>query len=152
MLENSEVETRYQALVSKFRAREYRITPQRLAILRLLAESTDHPSAGRIYQELYDRFPTMSLATVYKTLAVLKEMGEVLELSLGEGENRYDGHNAVPHPHLICTRCGKILDSDVVLDQDVIATAAKASGFKILSHRLDLYGVCPECQRAESVE
>ncbi len=83
---SSEVETRYQALVGKFRAREYRITPQRLAILRLLAESTDHP-VGRIYQRLYDRFPTMSLATVYKTLAVLKEMGEVLELSLGEGEN-----------------------------------------------------------------
>ena len=91
----------------------------------------------------------MGLATVYKTLSVLKEMGEVFELSLGEGENRYDGHNAVPHPHVICTLrqdpgfgCGSGRGRD--------RRAVEASGFHILSHRLDLYGVCPECQQAES--
>lgn len=144
-----ESETRYQTLITRFREGEYRITPQRLAILRLLAESSDHPSAGQIYQSLQEQYPTMSLATVYKTLVLLKEMGEVLELSVGDGEHRYDGHNPEPHPHVLCTRCGRILDLEPDLFQDMAHEVAQASGFRILSYRLDFYGVCPECQEAE---
>lgn len=146
----NEVEVRLESLVAKLREQDYRITPQRLALLRFLAASEEHPSAMQIHESLSEQFPTMSLATVYKTLSILKDMGEVLELGFGGDDNRYDGHEPAPHPHLICIRCRKIIDLDAPdfegLDRDV----ASYSGFRIVRHRLDFYGICPDCQNGES--
>ncbi len=122
------------------------MTPQRVALLRLLASSEGHPGAAQLYDQLRALFPTTSLATVYKTLSLLHEMGEVLELGFGEDGSRYDGNKPYPHPHLICTRCRKIMDAEPVLPENVIRELAQASGFQVLSHRLDFYGLCPNCQ------
>ncbi len=65
--------------------------------------------------EIKRRFPTLSQATVYKTLSLLKDMGQVLEIDL-RGDSRYDGHRPEPHPHLICIRCDKIIDGEADLD------------------------------------
>lgn len=67
-------------MINRFWQRNCRLTPQRVAIIRLLAESDGYPSAAHLYEQIKEQFPTTSPATVYKTLAVLKEMGEVLEL------------------------------------------------------------------------
>ena len=142
---------RFEELVAKFRQRDYRLTPQRMALLRLLAESDGHPSATHLYEQLREQFPTTSLATVYKTLTVLKDMGEVLELGFGDDNNRYDGNKPYPHPHLICTHCHRIMDPELSLVQSLEREVADLSGYRIVGHRLDFYGVCPDCQAEDLV-
>jgi Fur family peroxide stress response transcriptional regulator len=139
-------EARFVELIAKLQEREYRLTPQRVALLRLLATSDGHPSASQLYDQIKAQFPTTSPATVYKTLNLLKEMGEVLELGFSDDDNRYDGHKPFPHPHLICLCCRKIVDPEVNLVQDLEQQMIQSSGFQILSHRLDFYGLCPDCQ------
>ena len=139
---------RLDQMISKLRENNYRITPQRLAVLRILATSAGHPSVEKIYGKVKKDFPTTSLATVYKTLIVMKDIGEVLELGFGEGGNRYDGNKPYPHPHLICTGCSKIIDPDLERLQGVTEELMKTTGFKINTHRLDFFGVCPNCQKA----
>lgn len=142
-------EFRFQQLAAKLQTRGYRLTPQRVALLRLIATSDGHPSASRLYDQLKVQFPTTSLATVYKTLNLLKELGEVLELGFSNDDNRYDGSRPYPHPHLICVRCRKIIDPQVSLVHDLTQEVAQLTGYRVVSHRLDFYGLCPDCQQAE---
>jgi Fur family peroxide stress response transcriptional regulator len=142
-------QARFEELVNKLREREYRLTPQRIALLRLLAASDGHPSASHLYDQIKGQFPTTSLATVYKTLNVLREMGEVLELGFSNGDNRYDGNRPYPHPHLVCINCHSIVDPEVSLAQKLIQEVAEQSGYRLVGHRLDFHGVCPGCQEHE---
>lgn len=142
-------ETRLQEMVLKLKDRALRITPQRLAILRVLALSDGHPSVEQIYEKVRVDFPTTSLATVYKNIALLKGLGEALELGFTDGSNRYDGNRPYPHPHLVCIRCKKIIDPDLSSLADVTAQLSKETGFRIVSHRLDFFGVCGACQKLE---
>ena len=105
-------QARFEALVGRLREQEYRLTPQRVALLRLLAASEGHPSASRLYDQLQAQFPTTSPGTIYKTLNLLKDLDEVLELGFSDDDNRYDGNKPYPHPHLICVRCRKIIDPE----------------------------------------
>lgn len=139
-------EQRFQQLQQKFRNLGYRLTPQRLALLRLIAESQGHPSAKDLFDKIKEQYPTTSLATIYKTLNILKELDEVLELGFSDDDNRYDGNKPYPHPHIICIRCRKIVDFDRDIISDLESQLATASGFEIVSHRLDFYGLCPECR------
>lgn len=91
-------------MLSKLKDRNFRITPQRLAVLRVLAASEGHPTVETKYENVRDEFPTTSIATIYKTVALLKEINEVLELGFADGSNRYDGNKPYPHPHVICTQ------------------------------------------------
>jgi Fur family peroxide stress response transcriptional regulator len=141
--------TRLQQMVAKLRAQNLRVTPQRLAILRIVAESEDHPNIEEIYDRLKKDYPTMSPATVYKTITLLKELGEVLELGFPHGVNRYDGSKPYPHPHVICLKCNKIMNSELGGFEPLIEAAGKETGFRIFSHRLDFFGLCPECQGKE---
>jgi Fur family peroxide stress response transcriptional regulator len=142
-------QARFNELLARLREREHRLTPQRVALLRLLAASEEHPSASQLYDQLKKQFPTTSPATVYKTLNLLQEMDEVLELGFSDDDNRYDGNKPYPHPHLICVRCRKIVDPNISLTQNLIQQVAQLSGYRIVSHRLDLYGLCPACQERE---
>jgi len=138
--------TRLAEMTAKLRERGHRLTPQRMAVLRILAASEEHPSVEQIYERMKADFPTTSLATIYKTVALLKEVGEVLELGFGSGSNRYDGNKPYPHPHLICIQCGRIVDPEVVTLRQLPQAVAQATGYQILDNRLDFFGVCPECQ------
>ena len=139
--------TRADQLIAKLRNSSYRMTPQRKALLRLIAESKDHPSAAQLYAQIKPHFPSMSLATVYKTLELLKDMGEVFEIGQRD-DSHYDGNRPAPHPHLICTNCQKIVDGE--LDAHVgqlVAEMEQVSGFQIARHQLNFYGLCPACQK-----
>jgi Fur family peroxide stress response transcriptional regulator len=144
-MENNQ--SRMDSMLRKLRETGFRITPQRLAILKVLAESKGHPGAEDIYAAVKTDFPTTSIATVYKTLAVLKTIGEVLELEFSNDYNRYDGKNPGPHPHLICVKCRRIVDPEVPSLAEMTQKLASESGYELISHRLDFYGVCPECQK-----
>lgn len=139
-------QVRFDELVLKLRERQWRMTPQRLALLRILASSADHPSAAQIYDRLRAQFPTTSLGTVYRTLSLLEAMGEVLVLGFGDDERRYDGRSARPHPHLICVHCHRIVDLEVEVAEPLLQAAARQSGFWAMAYRLDVYGLCPDCQ------
>jgi Fur family peroxide stress response transcriptional regulator len=135
---------RLDVLLGSLKNAGHRITPQRLAILSILAESREHPSVDQIYRQVRENFPTTSLATVYNTLERLKEIDEVLELPFGGG-SRYDGRNPSPHPHLVCTVCGTIEDLSIDLTPTE-ANVATSSGYSRVHHRLVFYGACPRCQ------
>ncbi|MDM5186993.1 peroxide-responsive transcriptional repressor PerR [Bacillus sp. DX4.1] len=124
-----------------------RITPQRHAILEYLVESMTHPTADEIYKALEGKFPNMSVATVYNNLRVFKEVGLVKELTYGDASSRFD-YVTSQHYHVICEDCGKIVDFPYVGLEKIEDEAAKTTGFVINSHRLEIYGVCPECHKA----
>jgi len=144
------VEERVTQMLSRLKSHDFRITPQRLAVLRILAASKGHPSVEEIYQEVKIEFPTTSLATVYKTISLLKELNEVLELGFPDGSNRYDGNKPFPHPHVICTKCKKITDPDTISLDDLSEEMSQKTGYRIFSHRLDFFGLCPDCQEQKN--
>jgi Fur family peroxide stress response transcriptional regulator len=136
---------RFNSIVQKIKENDQRLTPQRLAIVKILAHSEGHPSVEKIYQQLCDDFPTMSLATVYKTVSLVKDLGELLELGFSDGSNRYDGNKPYPHPHAICVRCQKIIDPDLASLEEIKEEVTVKTGFEIMTHRLDFFGICREC-------
>lgn len=143
---NTTAEQRVEQMVGRLKGGDHRITPQRLAIFKILANSVGHPSAEDIHGALVEHYPTMSLATVYKTLTLLKQEGEVLELQFSDLGNRYDGNKPYPHPHVICTGCGEIVDPSFLNLEEITKKMTADTGFKIVAHRLDFFGICPKCQ------
>ena len=145
--ETAVTKKRIEEMLSKLKSRDFRITPQRLAVLRILAASEGHPTVDEIYKEVRAEFSTTSLATVYKTVSLLKELNEVLELGFPDGSNRYDGNNPVPHPHAICMKCKKIMDPELMSIEELSEEMSRKTGYKIFHHRLDFFGLCPDCQK-----
>ncbi len=127
--------------------RDFRLTPQRVELVRLIAASKGHPSASQLYVKIRTQFPTMSQATVYKTLALLKEMNQVLEINLRD-DSHYDGNRPDPHPHLICMKCNKIVDGDLDLDLSSIRKLEETSGYRIVRPHIAFYGLCPDCKQS----
>ena len=123
-----------------------RVTPQRLAIYRLLSSTDRHPTAQMIYEELQPLFPSLSLATVYNTLEKLVELGVVNALgTAGDSSIHYDADTG-PHVNLACVACHRVIDLPsqhvAALDQEVAAS----SGYQLLGARVLYYGLCPQCQ------
>jgi len=139
-------QARLDEMTTRLKEREHRLTPQRMAVLKILAASEEHPSVEQIYERVKADFPMTSLATVYKTVTLLKEMGEVLELGFSDDCNRYDGNKPYPHPHLICIKCRNIVDPEVAALSELRQEVAQSTGYQIMSHRLDFFGICPQCQ------
>lgn len=136
---------RFETIIQTLRDNDHKITPQRLAIVKILAKSHGHPSVEDIYDQIKTDFPTMSLATVYRNIVLIKSLGQVLELGFPDGSNRYDGNKPFPHPHVICIRCKKIVDPDLESLDNMKEEVAAETEFKILNHRLDFFGICSNC-------
>ncbi|MHC5247864.1 peroxide-responsive transcriptional repressor PerR [Enterococcus sp. HY326] len=131
--------------ISKLKEANIRITPQRYAVLEYLVEYHTHPTADEIYRALESRFPNMSVATVYNNLRMLTELGLVQEMKYGDASSRFD-FSTHRHYHAICQNCGKIADFHYPSLDDVEIAAGRLTGFDIQDHRLEVYGICPECQ------
>lgn len=136
---------RFLELVKALKVHNYRLTPQRVELIKLIALSEGHPSAGQLFDEIQQKFPTMSQATVYKTLSLLKDMNEVFEIDM-HGDSHYDGNRPEPHPHLICIHCNHIVDAEVALDRESIRSLEQESGYTILRPQITMYGICPLCK------
>ncbi len=126
-----------------------RITPQRHAILEYLINSIAHPTADEIYKALEGKFPNMSVATVYNNLRVFKDVGLVKELTYGDSSSRFD-FTTHDHYHAICESCGKIVDFQYPGLDEVEQFASHVTGFKVSHHRLEVYGLCPDCVKKEA--
>jgi len=131
-------------IIHALRKKGYKATPQRVAICRLALHSRDHPTAQRIYSEVKELQPTVSLATVYKTLQILTELGLIQELDFPKSQARFDSY-VEPHVNLVCLRCGNIRDLDDSTAREMVARIAATAEFTRMGHRLDIYGICKTC-------
>jgi Fur family peroxide stress response transcriptional regulator len=147
MTNSAEPDTRFKELISVLKERNYRLTPQRVELVRLITASKTHPSATQLYASIKRQFPTMSQATVYKTLTLLKEMDQVLEIDLGD-DRHYDGNRPEPHPHLICMQCNKITDGEIEIDLPSIRKIEESTGYQIIRPQISFYGLCPDCRES----
>lgn len=143
-----EVEHRIHALSCALRESGLRLTHQRLEVVREIARSDAHPDAESIYRAVRKRVPTISVDTVYRTLATLSDLGLVKRVGLTPSAARYDA-NARHHHHFICTRCGLIRDIDDRGLDAVKAPASTASLGRVESIEVQLRGVCVDCAREE---
>ena len=118
---------------------------KRDAILSFLRCSDQHPSAETVYAALKPQIPDLSLATVYRNIALFKNQGQIISLGSVGGVERYDG-NIDPHVHFVCTGCGRILDlMEMQVPQELNDTAAKESGALIDHCHLTFHGRCRTC-------
>ncbi|WP_262316935.1 Fur family transcriptional regulator [Lacticaseibacillus parakribbianus] len=139
-------DTVYDQTIERLKAKGIRITPQRVAIIRFMIASVAHPTAEMIYAALAPDFPHMSVATVYNNLMLLIDLGLVEEMNIGDVATHYDFALA-PHYHAVCTNCGRIVDFVYSGMSDVENVAAGKTGFAVTGHHLEVYGLCPDCQR-----
>lgn len=129
--------------MEKYRSIGIKLTPQRLAILDFLDGNKQHPSAEDIHKAMSARFPTMSLATVYSTLAALRDKGRLLELTIDPDKKRYDPHTEL-HNHLICLSCKRIVD--ISEEYEARLPAGEEQDFPIIRSQVEFYGLCPSCK------
>jgi len=126
------------------------VTPQRLAIYNMLLHTKEHPNAEIIHRALEPDNPTMSLATVYKTLDYFKQCGLVQELNVGAPSARYDA-GVHCHPHTVCLSCGDVADLNMNTLANLHKTVAIPSDFEVSHEQLILYGTCTVCKKRNVV-
>jgi Fur family peroxide stress response transcriptional regulator len=137
-----------ERFVARCRAAGLAVTPQRLAIFRELAATDRHPSADELHAAVRREMPTLSLATVYKTLDTLASVGVVRPVSRLGARGRWDA-NLGAHHHLICTACGSVSDvTEPALDAAAgpAARAATRHGFSAEGHAVEIFGRCAACR------
>ena len=141
----------------RIRGHGRRITPARHAVLDALSERGEHLTAEEVFKAAARRYPNLGLATVYRTLELLTELGLVTKFDTGDDKARYEfadpagakGH----HHHLVCTSCRKIVDyKDFIKEETQLLRRteeglSKKYGFRINSHVIQFYGLCPDCAK-----
>lgn len=135
--------------MGQFSERKFKLTPQRAAILKYLDGNTSHPSAEDIFESVSAQYPMMSLATVYNTIEMLKDMGMLWELSIDDERKRYDP-NTNMHHHLICSGCRKVVD--VHMEFDLAVPETMLQGFELTGRHVEFYGLCADCRKSEDVD
>ncbi|MBE3583333.1 MAG: transcriptional repressor [Limnochordaceae bacterium] len=137
--------------VQRLREFQLRLTPQRQAILEYLLQHPTHPRAEEIYAEVRQHFPSISLGTVYNTLNLLVEKGIVQQITSVDKSTRFD-LSRDDHYHLVCERCGRIMDYTHPTLRQALSEVEAESGWKVSPHRLELVGLCPQCQAQSPAE
>lgn len=136
--------------------REYgcRLTIPRQAILEALRKANKHFSAEELYHVVHKKYPAIGLATVYRTLELLCQIGLIFKFDFGDGLSRYElavGPDQNHHHHLICTTCGRIIDFSELVEEETRVTRelenvlSKKYNFKIDSHQTHFLGLCEKC-------
>jgi len=128
-----------------------RNTRQRQAILEELGTRKSHPTASELFRSVRGRLPRISLGTVYRNLEVLAETGQIVRLYDGGAEARFDG-NPLPHAHIICASCERLVDLDIVVPDLVRMSGTEVSGFLITGHTVNLLGICASCRGLRNQE
>jgi Fur family peroxide stress response transcriptional regulator len=132
------------AAIEALRNKGYKATTQRIAICRIALNSRAHPSAQQVYAEVKKKYPTVSLATVYKTLEVLRDLNLLQEINFHPGQARFDSYMS-PHINLVCLKCGTITDIDDITVEEITRNVIASTKFKPTGQRMDVYGICQKC-------
>jgi Fur family transcriptional regulator, stress-responsive regulator len=133
-------------LAERLRDRGWRLTAQRRVVAEVLAGDHVHLTADEVYGRAQRLLPEISLATVYNTLNELVGMGEVLEISTGDGPKRYDPNTSFAHHHLHCVSCGALRDVSPDGVELLGLPPAQQHGFELLDVDIVFRGRCPECR------
>lgn len=139
----------YKTICDRLRNNSYKLTPQRQTILRtFLDNSARHLSAEDVYSLVKNEYPDMGLATVYRTLDLLAELGILQKNDFGDGRSRYEfaRKNEHHHHHLICMNCGEVSEFDDDLLESLETVIFKRNRFKVVDHDLKFLGYCQKCQ------
>jgi Fur family peroxide stress response transcriptional regulator len=133
-------------VIGRLKGKGVTMTPQRMAIVEYLFGCTNHPTVEDIHEVLKQKYPTMSKATVYSTLKLLDELGEIQELSIRKrGKACFDPKSGLHH-HFLCRKCGRIIDIEFACPPDCpVATAGKIQGCTVEEVQAYLYGLCSKC-------
>ena len=126
----------------------YRVTEPRRDVARLIADRSGHFAAADLVADARRRRLGVGRATVFRTLDVLSDLGVVERIELPSGDHAYLACEPVHHHHVVCSRCGRSRDVDDAGLRSVVRDVARRTGYLIEDHRLELFGVCPDCQAA----
>jgi Fur family ferric uptake transcriptional regulator len=116
-------------------------------ILKSVEEAENHISAEEIYAQVRAHYPQVNVSTVYRTLELLKELNLVTETDFGDGRVRYHCMGKGHHHHLVCEKCGEIIDMEEATLSPLWAEIQKKYNFKIGMKHLAFFGLCPKCQK-----
>lgn len=144
----TEVAARLERFSTALRSSGFRLTHQRLEVVREVASTDAHPDAEQVFRKVRERVPTISLDTVYRTLGTLADLGLVSRVSGVSAAVRYDA-NTLPHHHFVCTRCGRIRDIESS-ELDGLEASPSATGLgQLESVEVRFRGVCRTCLDAD---
>ncbi|MDR1975606.1 MAG: transcriptional repressor [Campylobacteraceae bacterium] len=135
-------------LIPYLKERRLKVTPQRMSILKILNRCT-HPSVDELYEEIQKDFPSISLATVYKNLNILKETGMVFEISTNAGKPRLD-INIYPHAHIICKHCGSVEDAEFMKSAYLYQKELEKKSMRKIT-KLDITATVDSCGRCQNL-
>jgi len=124
----------------------YRLTPQRLMILKAVEDADSHISAEEIYAQVRTYYPQMNISTVYRTLELVKELGLVTETDMGDGRVRYHCMGKGHHHHLVCEKCGSIIDMEETILDPLWSEIERKYNFKVDMKHLVFFGLCAGCR------
>ena len=122
-----------------------RKSKQKETILRIMKNTNSHPTADWVYERVKEEIPSISLGTVYRDLKLLKQEGEISEVSFVDTLSRFDG-NTQNHYHFRCQQCSRIFDVGEPANEEIDKEVAQRTGFRISHHKLEFYGLCQRCQ------
>lgn len=145
------IEIDYDVLKEELKKKGYKLTPQRRSIVDTIVDSEGkHLTAEEIYDEVKKKCPEIGLATVYRTILLLEEIGIVSRLHLNDGCSRYElvhSDEKHRHHHLICNKCNSVIEVEDDLLDELEANIEDNYGFKIMDHSVKFFGICSECQK-----
>ncbi|MGC8977398.1 MAG: Fur family transcriptional regulator [Candidatus Ratteibacteria bacterium] len=141
----------------RFRGCGYRITIARKVIIDILYKTNEHLSAEDIFFAVHKEYPNIGLTTIYRTLELLVQMGLIHRFDFGDGRARYElaegPKGKQHHHHLICTKCGRVIDYTDFIDEEIDLLKRTEKGlskkynFDITEHLIQFYGICDRCRR-----
>jgi Fur family ferric uptake transcriptional regulator len=134
-------------IINKLSEQGYRLTPQRMMVLDAIEKSDHHISAEEIYAQVITKYPHLNISTVYRTLELLHRLGLVTETDLGGGRVRYHPADKGHHHHLVCQECGRVIDLDESVMDDLKTVLKRDYDFTPDIRHLALFGVCSDCRR-----
>ena len=127
----------------------YRLTEPRRSLAALIADQEGHFTAAELVSAARARRLGVGRATVFRTLEVLEEIGAVERLDLPSGEHAYVGCEPAHHHHVVCSGCGRTSEIDDAGLRTVVSEISRRTGYRVDTHRLELFGLCPVCQVAD---
>ncbi len=134
-----------RSLLNALHDEGYRLTPQRMMVVEAIEESHDHISAEEIHTKARTKYPYLNISTVYRTLELLKEKGLVAETDLGGGRFLYHPVGKAQHHHLVCRKCGKVMDIEINMLDKLKDELKTEYDFDAELEHIAIFGSCKDC-------
>ena len=140
-----------EEIKGRFKEEGYKLTTQRRAVLETIVENhEEHLSPEEVYDIVKNKCPEIGIATVYRALQLLEKLNIIYRVNFDDGYNRYELNNdseSHQHHHLICLKCGKVMEVKLDLLENLENEIELENNFKIIDHNVKFFGYCIDCRR-----